>query len=97
MANSTTTNPIYLDTFSGDVTISTGPIIVKSIVFGGGSANDTLVLEDAKGVWCVRIKCPTAGDTKQIDFGPEGQVFQNGLICDVSDGAYNTAYAFIYL
>ena len=96
MANLLSTNPIFLDTFSSDFTISARPIRVKGITFPGTNADDKLVLEDINGVWSVRILLPTAKDSKHIDYGPTGHTFPN-LVCDVSDGAYNTAYALIYL
>ena len=95
MANNLLTNPVFLDTFSSDFTISATPIRVKGITFTGTNADDTLVLEDKNGVWNVRVRLPTAKDSKHIDFGTDGHVFSS-LVCDVSDGAYNTAYALIY-
>lgn len=80
-----------LDTFSSDVTIATGPITVKKIVFWSTNADDKLVLEDRLGVTNVWIQLATAKDTFDLDFGEGGFTFQNGLVMDVSDGAYNTA------
>jgi len=90
MANSLITNPIILDTFSADVTISATPITVSSIVFWSTNADDKLVMEDIKGVQNVWIQLATAKDTKfwtpAVPF-----TFGNGLVLDVSDGTYNTA------
>ncbi len=95
MANVLTTNPIYLDTFSADIVISSVPIKVKGISFISTNADDKLVLEDINGVPNVMIKLPTAKDSKHIPYG-EGQHFSS-LICDVSDGTYNTSVCLIYL
>ena len=97
MANNLLTNPIVLDTFSSDVTIADKPIRIKSISFSSSSAADKLVLEDRKGVTNVYLQLPVAGSTQ--DWTPAEPVwFQNGLICDVSDGAYvGTARLLIYL
>jgi len=97
MANVLTSNPIYLDTFSSDITIAAKQIKIRAISFISTNADDKLVLEDNSGVPAVYIKLPTAKDSKAITFAGEGQVFNNGLICDVSDGAYNDSVCLIYL
>lgn len=89
MANSLVTNPIFIDTFSADVTISSTPIRVKAISFWSTAADDKLVLEDVKGVTSVYIQLATAKDTKILSFG-DGMIF-NGLVLDVSDGTYTSA------
>lgn len=89
MANSLTTNPIVIDTFSSDVTISSVPIKVKKMIFWSTAADDKLVLEDNNAVPVVYYQLATAKDTRPIDFG-EGQHF-NSLILDVSNGTYTTA------
>ena len=91
MANSLTTNPIMLDTFNADVTIAANNITVKQIVFWSTNADDKLVLEDKLGVTNVWLQLATAKDTFVLDFGECGFTFTNGLVMDVSDGAYNTA------
>lgn len=90
MANSTTTNPIVIDTFNADVTISTTPITVSSIVFWSTNADDKLVMEDVKGVTNVWLQIATAKST--LPWTPAKPfTFTNGLVLDVSDGTYNTA------
>lgn len=89
MANNLKTNPIVIDTFSADVTIWTGHIKVKTIVFWSTAADDKLVLEDKNGTPVVYLQLATAKDTKQINFG-EGITF-DGLVLDVSDGTYTSA------
>lgn len=93
MANSTTTNPIMLDTFSADVTIAEPgkPLTVKAIVFWSTNADDKLVMEDCLGVTNVWLQLATAKDTIVWTPAGDGFTFNNGLIMDVSDGAYNTA------
>jgi len=96
MANDLNTNPIYLDTFSSNVSVSLKPLIVRAISFSGTGADDKLVLKDKNGVPIVHIKVPTAKDWKSIHF-PGGQRF-NSMVCIVADGQYGSgAVALIYL
>ena len=85
MANSTTTNPIYLDTFSADISISTESLTVKTITLWADDSETRLSLEDVDGVSCVVMGRGTNGP-QVVEFGDEGFIFKKGLICDVSDG-----------
>ena len=95
MPNSTTTNPIFLDTFSTDVTISDFPIPIKSIVFKSDNVDDELVLEDKNGVEVLRLSIETANKT--VSWTPASTVYFNTLVLDVSKGKYvGNCKAFIY-
>ena len=90
MANNLLTNPIYIDTFSSDVTISEVPLHATAIVFWSTGADDKLILKDRLGVPCVAIHLATAKDTFVL--APcKAMEFTNGLVLDVSDGTYTTA------
>lgn len=60
MSNSTTTNPIVIDTFTSDVTISSVPIPVKSIRFWADTAEDFIILQDKNGKEVYRERITTA-------------------------------------
>jgi len=98
MANLIDTNPISIDTFSSDVVISRGPVVVTDIIFWSTVANDVLALDDKDGNPVLYYMLATGKDTRHIHFGKGGRVFQNGLVLDVSDGVYTTASKlFIYV
>lgn len=84
MANNTATNPIVIDTWTSDITITAYTCMVKKIVLLSADANDILYLENAAGDQVCNIVQKHAGGTTEIDFGQKGQVFQ-GLQIDVSD------------
>jgi len=84
MANSTVTNPIYLDTFTADIEISLTPITVKAITMWTDNSETRFLLEDVNGVTCVALGRGGIASTG-VEFGDEGFTFQKGLICDVSD------------
>ena len=96
MANDLTTNPIFLDTFSSDITVTTNRVRVKAIEFRSGTASDRFTLEDANGVNVFDLT--TAANSQAIiQFGDNGFPC-NALTCDVSDGTYaSTARAYVYL
>lgn len=97
MSNSLSSNPIYIDTFSADVTISSVPISVRKIWFYTGTSPDTLVLEDLSGVISVRATTTANNLPVEIDFADSGFLFPS-LIMDVSDGDYGgTPFLLIYL
>lgn len=84
MANSLTTNPIYIDTFSADVTISATPIKVTKVVFFSAAAGDTFCLEDSKGNYVEHLIQETNARRVVEDFG-KGFWFMNGLYFDADD------------
>lgn len=83
MANNLTTNPIYIDTFSSDVTVSSGSCKVTSIIFNSAAAGDKLVFIDNKANIVFEMRNNVAGGGKEwVPAKP--QLFNNGLILDVS-------------
>jgi hypothetical protein len=67
MANVLTTNPIYLDTFTSDVAISTNPVFIKDIILYAGGANTKLVLTDSSTTITYAILAQSgAGDTDSL-------------------------------
>ena len=84
MANSLVRNPILLDTFSADVTISARDIRVKKIVLKSAADGDICVLEDISGNQVVWLTQTGNADTVEVDFGDCGFIFP-GLVMDVSD------------
>ena len=95
MSNSITTNPIFLDTFTADITIFSGMIPVKSIVFKSTNVDDELVLEDKNGIEVLRLSVHTANKT--VSWTPASTIYFNSLVLDVSKGKYvGTCKAFIY-
>ena len=84
MANSTVRNPIYIDTFNADFTISTSPITVKKIRMKTAADGDIFVLEDKHGNHVVWLVTEANGDPVEVDF-PAGCTF-DGLRFDADDG-----------
>ena len=98
MANDLNTNPVFLDTFTGDVTITADPARIIAVEFRSGTAADRLTLEDVNGVNVIDLSIGTANIPSIIEFGYPGFPVSKQLICDVSDGTYAaTARAYIYL
>ena len=86
MANSVTTNPIYLDTFTADIVVKapgTGPLIVKAITLWSDDSETRFMLEDGNGVPCAVLGRGTNGP-QSVSFG-NGTNLTRGVICDVSD------------
>ena len=83
MANSTVTNPIVIDTWTADVTISAHPIPIKSIIVESNTAEDLVVLEDDKGVEIFRMRTSTANQT--YVWTPSQPVVFKNMYLDVSD------------
>ena len=84
MANSLVRNPILIDTFSADVTISERDIRVKKILLKSAADGDICVLEDISGNQVVWLTTLGNGDLVEVDFGDAGFNF-HGLKIDVSD------------
>ena len=98
MANDTSRNPIFLDTFSADFDLfANGPVRIKAIVFRSGTASDRFTLEASDGTNVFDLT--TAANSQAIlEFGADGFPVSRTLTCDVSDGQYaSTARAYIYL
>ena len=49
MANKLNKNPIKIDTFGGDVVISTVPMLINAVSFHSGLATDVFVIKDRDG------------------------------------------------
>lgn len=98
MANSTVTNPIVLDTFTADVTISDKPISVKAITFKSAAAGDVFALEDAAGVKVVVLGQTVNGGSMIL--APASPMRFNSLYFDNDDtnsGLSAGDYILIYL
>ena len=98
MANDVKQNPITIDTWSADITISTSPVTVKKILFKSAADGDILVLENKNGDQVAWLVQTGAADTVELDFG-DGFKFVDGLQIDVSDctGIGSGDLAWIYL
>lgn len=99
MVNSVTSNPIVIDTFGSDVTISTTAVKVKSIVMEGASAGDTATFIVGNGGSREVLRLSNTVASASIPWAPSGGfTFQDGLIFD--DSASDLAsgdFIFIYL
>jgi hypothetical protein len=68
MANSLTTNPIVIDTVAADVTLSSQPLTIKSLVFTSTDAADGIVLADKGDVPIAAAFCNGTNETVQLHF-----------------------------
>jgi len=84
MANNVVSNPIVIDTWSADITISESPVTVRKIVFKSAADGDIMVFENKLGVQVAWLVQTGAADTVELDFG-DGFKFSEGLQIDVSD------------
>ena len=84
MANSLVRNPILIDTWSTDVTISSTPICVRKILLLSATAGELLYLEDVAGNQVALLVTKANAQTTELDFGESGFIF-DGLQIDVSD------------
>lgn len=82
MANSTTGNPIVIDTFGADVTISSGFVRVNLIIATGFTSNKTVTFIDNDGNRIMNFEVPAA--ESKIISPAEPFVFPNGMIFDDS-------------
>ncbi|MHA2066713.1 MAG: hypothetical protein ACXABY_20265 [Candidatus Thorarchaeota archaeon] len=89
MANNLNTNPVSIDTFAADVTISTQRFNVKCITFSSPGA-DHCVLTDRSGniVYDSRVSAGES-DSQMIDTSFDG------LIVDVSAGSFTAGAALL--
>ena len=87
MANRLTSNPIYFDQFDADVTLAVdgSPLIIKKIRCLSVADGDIFRLEDIAGNRLVHMVNKGANDDFETDFGPNGQIFTDGVVIDVSD------------
>lgn len=103
MANSTTTNPIVLDTFSSDIIVTSSSSRIVTVVLKSLTGEDHFTLEDPNGINVIDLVVPGTDDTDDantvvLPFGFPGFFCGRPLTCDVSDGTYNSGtVAYIYL
>ena len=86
-ANSLTTNPIILEIFNADVTISATPITVKAITFHSAAAADVFALQDGLLITShvvVGLAQTVNGGSMILDFGENGFTFDK-LYFDTSE------------
>lgn len=98
MANFVKTNPIFLDTFTGDIDLFDGHhAVVKSISFYSAVAGDRLVIVDKNLTPCVYMIADGVSNTELV--GSDTYKFNNGpYTVKVSLGQYAaSARALIYL
>jgi outer membrane protein assembly factor BamB len=83
MANNLTTNPMFLDTFTGDVTIGSKNVKILSIIITAYSSNKTVTFIDSNGVEVWRTEV-AAGQS--ITWEPARSfIFRDGFIFDESE------------
>lgn len=96
MANQTTGNPKVIDTFTGDVTISTNKVQVSSIVMEANLLGDTAVFDDRDGNEVLRLSCETANGS--TIWTPSKPFKFNGLTFDNTASSLGAGdFVFIYL
>jgi hypothetical protein len=92
MANNLNTNPVSIDTFAADVTISSSQVNVKCATFSSPGA-DHCVMTDSSGniVYDSRVSAGES-DNQMIDTNFKG------LVVDVSAGSFTAgAQLLVYL
>lgn len=99
MANSTTTNPVVIDTYTADVVVSRTPITVTSIVMEGASSGDTATFIEGHGGTAEVLRLSNGANGASVVWTPaEPFTFNNGLIFDDSASSLATNdFIFIYL
>ena len=94
MANNLNTNPVFLDTFTADVTIATGPIKIKEIVIQDTTAGDTATFIDSNDVECARVSVDIGGSIGRIT---PNSWFTRGVVFDASASSIASGgYCYIY-
>jgi hypothetical protein len=94
MANNTTMNPMRIDTFGADVTISTGSVKVLAILATAYSSAKTVTFIDNEGEEVLRVE--VASDSTGQFTPAEAFLFSRGLIFDDS-GSDLAAGDFVYI
>ena len=86
-ANTTDKNPIIIEVFNADITISATPITVKMITFHSAAAGDVFALQDGlvitSNVVATLAQNVNGGSVSQY-FGEEGHTFEK-LYFDTSE------------
>jgi len=96
MANQTSGNPVVIDTFGSDVTISSNKVQVTSIVMEGATAGDTATFLDRDGNEVLRLS--NSIGSASVVWSPAEAFRFNGLTFD--DSASSLAandFVFIFL
>lgn len=102
MANVYSTNPIVIDTFSGDLDIgnlafglSASPFYIKKLVFSDPTAADLIVLKDNRLAVVAEIQVTTTNLPVQQDF--DGGYCCQGLKIVAADCTVTTGKLLIYV
>lgn len=102
MANSYKNNPIFLDTFSGDLDIanlafglSDVPVFIKKIVFHDPTAADKVILKDSRGNVVAELECAVTDTIVQKDFPQPWSCL--GLKLLTADQTVTTGSVLIYV
>ena len=95
MANRTTTNPMFIDTWTANVTLAAKdtPIVIRKIVMFSAAAGDKFALDSGSSFDASKnpdkqifmSTTVTNSHTHEVDFGDEGWRITEGVIIDVSD------------
>jgi hypothetical protein len=85
MANSLKTNPIYIDQFDADVTLTAKgvPLVITKVVMLSATDGDILRLEDVAGNRILHMVNIGGADTVSEDF--DSWRCMDGVVIDVSD------------
>lgn len=88
MANSTTTNPIIIDTFSANVVISTTPKLITHGKLSGGNAADKVVLKDKNSNIIARFSIDTNSGHDDLNLPAGSPIFADGIQIVSADCTY---------
>ncbi len=80
--NNLSTNPITIEIFTGDITVSAGAITVRTITFVSATAGDDFALTTKSateniGQVVVHMAQTVSGGMMILDFGHDGQRFDS--------------------
>ena len=98
-ANDTTQNPIRIDTFGSDVTISATKVLIRSITVTAYTTAKTVTFIDADNAKVLVLECPAGSSIAWPPTQPRnsnGMEFTNGLYFDDS-GSDLAANDFIFI
>lgn len=87
MSNKLNNNPLQIDTFNADAIIASNPITVRKVVLFSAAAGDIFKLFHGvsnTGIEAIILK-QNATLTVEVDFGPRGMIFPNGLFLSAVD------------
>lgn len=92
-ANQYKKNPVIIEVFNADINLAEeitgnakGSVTIKLITFVSAAAGDDFVLTEPPagedGIVVVHLAQNISGGMVTKDFGPDGQIFSNGLFFD---------------